>query len=319
MRLTNNYAVAHEFFYQTDNANYTFGTNCTFNIDKFYSYGTCIGEITEDIYGQRVLLISDNNFSNTTSKHLSALVSANPYYKRYYFHQYIASRGFYTNEIFGIIKNNLQPAKFTLKENREAFIHNFKMLKNMLLIKKFQGYKEEIIQLLKDNVKTYQLITNDIKFKEYKKQELIKQKEKQKKLKEELKTFLNKYTYLNLINFTFSDLYFNDFSLNEYYTQNELKRKLKQYFNPKKDLSFIWVEGEKIKTSQYITVDLKEVTALLKLYLKGKLKLGMKIAYYTILEIKPTYIKVGCHKIPIENINALIDYLGLRQEQEQAA
>ena len=193
------------------------------------------------------------------------------------------------------------------------------MLKNMLLIKKFQGYKKEIIQLLKDNVKTYQLITNDVKLKEYKKQKALIQKEELKKVKEKLQNLFNKHNYLDLVKFTYTDFYFNDDLLKAYKLQREFKSKLNQDFNPKNDLSFIWVEGEHVKTSQHITVDLKEVIALLKLYLKGKLKLGMKISYYTILEIKPNYIKVGCHKIPMENINALIDYLGLRQEQEQAA
>ena len=319
MRLTNKHDVAHNFFYQTSNKKYTFGGTCSFDEYRFFSYDTCIGEITEDINGQRVLLISDNNFSHTTSKHLSALASANPLYKSYFFHQYMSNQVFYTNEILKIIKNNLKPTKFTRKENREAFIHNFKMLKNMLLIKKFQGYKEEIIQLLKDNVKTYQLITNDTKFKEYKKQESIKQKEAQKKLKEELKDFIQNYSYLDLVKWFNTSYFFNDYSIEAYNQEKKLKPKAEKLFNPKKDLSFIWVEGEKIKTSQYITVDLKEVTALLKLYLKAKLKRGMKISYYTILEIKSTYIKIGCHKIPIENINALIAYLGLRQEEEQAA
>ena len=319
MRLTNRHDVAHAFFYQTDDSNYTFGGTCSFDENIFFSYRTCIGEITEDINGQRVLLISDNHFSNTTNKHLSALASASPFYKNYYFPQYRGNRVFFTNEILEIIKINLQPSNFKRKENREAFTHNFKMLKNMLLIKKFQDYKKEIIQLLKDNVKTYQLITNDTKFKEYKKQEALKQQEKQKKLKEELKDFIQNYSYLDLVKWFNTSYFFNDYSIEAYNQEKKLKPKAEKLFNPKKDLSFIWVEGEKIKTSQYITVDSKEVTALLKLYLKAKLKRGMKISYYTILEIKSTYIKIGCHKIPIENINALIAYLGLRQEEEQAA
>ena len=117
MRLTNRYDVAHEFFYQTGNKNYTFGGTCSFYENTFFSYSTCIGEITEDINGQRVLLISDNNFSHTTSKHLSALYNASPFYDIYTFYQDYGNREFYTNEILKVIKNNLQPSKFTRKEN----------------------------------------------------------------------------------------------------------------------------------------------------------------------------------------------------------
>ena len=44
----------------------------------------------------------------------------------------------------------------------------------------------------------------------------------------------------------------------------------------------------------------------------------MTISYYTIIEIKPDFVKVGCHKIPTENIKALFNQMN-NQQQEQAA
>lgn len=44
--------------------------NVSFNNDEFYSYRTCIAKKVHG-YGQRVLLVSRDNFSNTTSKHIS--------------------------------------------------------------------------------------------------------------------------------------------------------------------------------------------------------------------------------------------------------
>ena len=47
--------------------------NVSFNNDEFYSYSTCIAKKVQG-YGQRVLLVSRDNFSSTTSKHISAIV-----------------------------------------------------------------------------------------------------------------------------------------------------------------------------------------------------------------------------------------------------
>lgn len=47
--------------------------NVSFNDDEFYSYSTCIAKKLQG-YGQKVLLISRNNFSNTTAKHISDLL-----------------------------------------------------------------------------------------------------------------------------------------------------------------------------------------------------------------------------------------------------
>lgn len=46
--------------------------NVSFNNDEFYSYSTCIAKKVQG-YGQRVLLVSRDNFSSTTSKHISAI------------------------------------------------------------------------------------------------------------------------------------------------------------------------------------------------------------------------------------------------------
>lgn len=52
--------------------------NVSFYGDEFYSYSTCISKKLQG-YGQKVLLISRNNFSSTTAKHLSKLLGV--YYK----------------------------------------------------------------------------------------------------------------------------------------------------------------------------------------------------------------------------------------------
>lgn len=47
--------------------------NVSFDNDEFYSYSTCIAKKVQG-YGQRVLLVSRDNFSSTTSKHIQCIV-----------------------------------------------------------------------------------------------------------------------------------------------------------------------------------------------------------------------------------------------------
>ena len=46
--------------------------NVSFDNDEFYTYNTCIAKKVQG-YGQRVLLVSRDNFSSTTSKHINAI------------------------------------------------------------------------------------------------------------------------------------------------------------------------------------------------------------------------------------------------------
>ena len=48
--------------------------NVSFNPNEFYSYKTCIAKKVKGYGGQRVLLVSRDNFSITTSKHIQCIV-----------------------------------------------------------------------------------------------------------------------------------------------------------------------------------------------------------------------------------------------------
>lgn len=69
--------------------------------------------------------------------------------------------------------------------------------------------------------------------------------------------------------------------------------------------SFIWRMGDDVKTSQYITVPWKDVELLLRLWKAGKPILGKQAGQYTVLAVNDDYVQVGCHRIPVANLNAL--------------
>ena len=148
----------------------------------------------------------------------------------------------------------------------------------------------------------FEKINNPEEIKNLKEIQQAKEAEKQKRLKAELKEHIEKFDIAELAFLAYS---------NQTITDKDLKAKLRAYLNPKNDLSFVWFDNinDKIKTSQCISVNKKEGVALLKLWEAGKLKHGMTISCYTVLEVRENYIQIGCHKIPVENLKALLNQL----------
>lgn len=71
MRYNSNLDCAKAFV--TNHSDYGKCNNVSFNDGEFYSYNTCIAKKIQG-YGQKVLLVSRDNFSNTTSKHINCIV-----------------------------------------------------------------------------------------------------------------------------------------------------------------------------------------------------------------------------------------------------
>lgn len=82
---------------------------------------------------------------------------------------------------------------------------------------------------------------------------------------------------------------------------------LREYFNVDDSYSFIWRMGDDVKTSQLITVPWRDVRMLLKLWKAGKPILGKKAGQYTVLSVNDDYVQVGCHRIPVANLNAIYE------------
>lgn len=71
--------------------------------------------------------------------------------------------------------------------------------------------------------------------------------------------------------------------------------------------SYIWRAGDLVKTTQYIRVPWKDVELLLKLWKAGKPILGKQAGQYTVLAVNDDYVQVGCHRIPVANLNAIYE------------
>lgn len=300
----NNQTVAHKFFYSNDGSFDRSSMNVSFEDNKYYSYSTCVGQITEDVNGNKICIIASNYFSNTTSKHISGLKHACPYqtYELPQNKQY----EFYADDIINSLKSDLEyysKSKLTQKPNRQGLIENYMMLQDCLHLAMFKDYFKTIKAILKEYKTIFDSVNNPEKIKELKKIQAELDRKKQAKLKKQLNQVLKNNSYLELLEKTYT--------WGNYELDSEIKSKVKSYLNPKNEYSFVWFNGDYVKTSQSISVDKKEAIVLLKLWLSGKLKHGMKISYYTVLEVMQDYVKIGCHKIPVENIKALAKSLNL--------
>lgn len=311
MAIKNNYDMIHSFFYDSlDSYCSKSWITVSYSRGRLYSYSTCIAEFKKDINNDLILIISDNTFSNTTAKHLGIVRSANPRYKIVCFPQDYGNRGFYANDVLNSITNILDYSskQLTKQAYRNNFLNAYYMLDAYLQIQEFSSNFDKIQELKELHQNSFEICCNAEKLKELKTQtrkanteKLKAKKEKEKQIKTYINDFITKKGYLSFIQALFlNHQEFNDTS----YRPSELF----DTFNTK-SYSYIWISGDKIKTSQRITVELKEVKTLLHRFIKNKPILGHKISHYTILEVNQDYIKIGCHKIPMDNIKALINEL----------
>lgn len=104
--------------------------------NAIYSYGTRIGELIRSVSGEKILLMSVDNFSSTTSKHLNHLLvsTVSRHIKHIYVPFEYGERG--TVAPIGMAwryltrLQELKERKLTLKKNRVAYISMFYNAKN---------------------------------------------------------------------------------------------------------------------------------------------------------------------------------------------
>lgn len=303
-----NYDNAHAFFYGSGSRSKHYETT-SYDDNCFYSYYTIIGLKTNDINTHvQVLLLSYNSMSKTTGRHISQLRNACPYNTVraiFTYGNHYTSAETLVNNLKKYIDNVAE--KLNLKANRENFITLYKMAETYLNLEYFQEQNilQQINEIINAHAETYNLLINNVE--NFKKQLRQKEANKRKQLKEKLNCILTKYDYYTLIKELFIPYYF---TLHYNITEIENNKKdLKSFLNPKKDLSFIAYNSvnKNIKTSQGIILSIDKVKPFLKLWKAGKLKHGMKIDIYTVLNVSEKYIQVGCHKIPTENLNYVYD------------
>jgi hypothetical protein len=332
----NNYDIAHKFFYDLDGYFSKHYMNVSYSNYKYYSYYTIIGKVIEDIDGNYLLLVSEDNFSNTTAKHINNLLGACPFNNRMYVPVNYGDSDIYVDKLEEKIVKKLEiykKSKLALKENREKYCRYYTMLCEIShkivkvkksVIAKYRGLYLELqdinkVKELKKKQRLQDNKENERIEKEF--QKLIKAKNLDelkkwlshnwscdKKLYKKVKNYINEKTVENLTNNkNLLEIINSAYNYNSNLNWGD-KQLLQEFLKSKYEkFSFVWIEDDKLKTSQYVIVKVEDCKTLIRLYKHGKIKHGMQLNQYTILEVKNDYIKIGCHKILRENIDLLIN------------
>jgi hypothetical protein len=287
-----------------------------------YSYATPIAIIEHDVNNNLILLLSSNCMSNTTAKHINYIRRACPFDVVYYPFTY----GNNIKDFAGIKKDLIDNLDYYKKlenvNDCKNFISWFEVLTNLNdyfdLEDEAGAYKPEFIKAsellpevkkkeslakrqatIKENLEIKNKFEN-MTAEEFENISYLSKKE-QKFIKNNpdiiLNKLENKYNYLDLI----KAIYTRSFSYN-------LAKLIKASLNDD-NYSFIWVDDNNIKTSRGITQKIEDIKPFFKLWKAGRLKHGIKIDCYTVLEVTKDFVKIGCHKIPVKNLDAVYNVL----------
>lgn len=289
-----NQTIAHRFFYSGDRYFAPAGYNMWYNEGCFYSYSTIIGREVDGLDGRRYLLISDDNMTPTTGRHISYLRAACPHYNILRVPMEYGDRYFGVENIVPRLVERLKWMKnlsMTRKENRQQFTDAYEELLAAAAVVK---YKKSVLTPFK---KLYEALTDPEKIAAIKKEAAEKASISRKKLKAELKALLDAHNVEELAQMAYS---------RGSKLKATLKSKLKKYLNPGGDLAFAWRTAFGFSTSKGVNVSRAEADRIIALYKAGKLRHGEKLAYYTVLAVTDTAVKIGCHLIPMSNIRCFL-------------
>lgn len=288
--IATNRDAAHAFFYtEADQVKFNKSLNMTFEGPLFYSYSTVIAARAEGKDGRPVYLISGNSMSRTTAKHLCYLRSACPCgYIRVPFEwgDDFYKPGFNMLNLladrFKKMLRSAADARLTRAENRRALIDCYKDAKK---------FSERVFTLdfLSDFSDAYATAAEIEGSGKEKCAGLI--KAAAEKAKAARTALIEKHGYMGAVM--------------RAYTEGD--DKARRILNPSNEFSFVWRDKDgDYRTSQRICMDRRTGDAALKLWAAYKLRHGMKIGIYTVISITRNFVKVGCHKIPTENLRALL-------------
>lgn len=313
-------AIFHRFFYAVESESGRAKSNTSFDGWEFKSYRTTIGVKTPGKDGRPVLLIADSSFSRTTGEHISALRYACPYPSSHIIRvPFEWGDGWYKREncISDLLQRFIDRLsdwkidKLKYAESRRNFLRVYGDFSSFLELVAPKRPAKALLQKIEelaaianeteDRKKRNELISGLMA----KREAAAKRKAAAEKRKhaELLKQF-GDVPYLDLIRIT----YWGYFRPEVPY---ETRVILCNIFNPDNSLSYVVprLSGDGVITTQGIYMEGDTVRALLKAWKAGRVKVGQHIGPYTLQEMTAAYVRIGCHKIPMQNIRELYSAL----------
>lgn len=317
--------LAHRFFHEPTARGRYERVNAFFSYYKndngicwwdYYSYSTRIATIKKDKKGNNVLVLNSHNYSKTTVKHMYELRHACPFEIVNVPNCEYNSFGF--RDRFEYILKWTDIKSLSRKEERDFVTNSLQM---------FDEYQRVIGGMPKDFVK----LRKSAKMRKLEQacQEINEKRANQKQHTEEeraiarakreaylvkkLNEFMTGTDELQRLKMAYQHGRYNSVQI----ANTKIREAVLEYRNMKerakdsqgRHLSYAWVEGELVKTSQQCDAPIREVRLALYAWKKGKPIIGMKMGGWTVVENTSEFVKIGCHVIPNWNIELLYNKL----------
>jgi hypothetical protein len=262
-----NQEIAHVFCQQSQNNGRS--NSMFFEGNKIYSYGYhyLLGEFID----RNTIVINDEGYSQTTSKHIGLLASASSHLRQFY----------KTTTDIDIVHETINDClkKMSTVRTKQAVYLNG-IYDNYAKLNDFLDYTNK--KLLKDDAVKYREIKKIIKKLDVDKDAIlaevsIKEKAKREKEKAKLQEHLTEWRNNERANF---------YGLKESYLRMSQ-------------------DGANVETSKGVRIEVDKARLLYRLIHSGKDIVGYKLDYYTVIGIKDGVLKIGCHNIPMNEVEMI--------------
>lgn len=317
----NSQELAHRFFYNPEARGNYANCNAHFSesywdkdtLHNYYSYSTRIAAIAKNKHGENVLLISYSTYSKTTSKHLGELRYACPYEQERIIdvpHCEMGKDYGFMNAMERV--ERMEYEHLNRKEMREEFKKIIAMYDKYVAHfgKSRLPHKCELIRKRKSTADKLEYIRQ--KELAIANRQVHSEEERAKNRERRVAALQRKIEKLKERGLEQLKL---AFSYNPPKDMRDVLKSLKKDLQSAHDeqgrgYSYVWVENDsECKTSQGVRMDITIVKRLLQMWASKHKLIGEQASIYTIVENTNDHIKIGCHIIPMWNVQALYNSL----------
>jgi len=319
----------HWFFHGGPREEYA-NCNYSYHGDSFYSYATTIGVKMVDDNGENWLAISAYSMSNTTCNHISKLRAACPYDNFLAVPINVGDRLYDEKDVaYNFLEwaRNQKDRSFAKGENRHDFIRIHDAFKTFELkfvkawtqmdawrvasaeldmIRKAVDEKEQRLKESKERL--LNRTDEEIEAARAKREAAA----ERKRVRDEAKVAeIMGMPYLERVRLLFDIRAINE---RPYHISKDawaLAQQKMQESDETRAYSFMWPEGDGVRTSQRVYVPSDDVKKAITLYVKTRKVLGTVIGGFTLVGINEKAVRVGCHLIPMENVKAMAEAFGI--------
>ncbi len=272
----------------------------------FFSYSTQIGYLYNET-GRPVLLVSENSFSRTTAEHRMALIMAAPmdridvpfdWYDNFVYDEKNLPR--IILERFTEHLLNYKAESFRLANNRRDFLDRYWRLRKFLQVTG-QKLDESTETRLNELTRLAEDTEENRRARRQQSAKLAaKTRKKNEAARENRKKLLAMFTDSSVISLVLLAFGQKKATQESTIARDELVRR----FGGMK--SYVWPEdSENVRTSQGVKLPVATARRMLALWKAGRATVGMHVGPYSVREIGPEFVQIGCHCIPVENLREL--------------